>query len=70
MGELVGAWIIPKAGHEDTISRESLEEFARQQLAHFKVPSYWFFTDEYPMTGSGKVQKHILREWAIEKLSK
>jgi len=40
----------------------------RQRVAHFKVPRYVRFTDEFPMTASGKVQKFRLRERAMREL--
>ena len=46
-------------------SEESLRDFCRGQIAHFKVPRYVTFVDEYPMTVTGKVQKYKLREQAI-----
>jgi acyl-CoA synthetase (AMP-forming)/AMP-acid ligase II len=41
-------------------------EFARQHLAHYKVPRSVTFTDELPKTGSGKILKRELRApfWA------
>jgi fatty-acyl-CoA synthase len=39
-----------------------LEQFTRDRLAPFKVPKRWVFTDEFPMTASGKVQKFLVRE--------
>ena len=49
-------------------SEESLRDFCRGQIAHFKVPRYIAFVDEYPMTVTGKVQKYKLREQAIADL--
>ena len=34
----------------------------KEQLAAFKVPRTWVFVDAFPLTGSGKVQKFVLRE--------
>jgi fatty-acyl-CoA synthase len=39
-----------------------LAMFTRGRLAPHKVPKGWVFTDELPMTASGKVQKFILRD--------
>jgi hypothetical protein len=33
-------------------------------MARYKIPKHIFFTDSYPMTASGKVQKFKLREQA------
>jgi fatty-acyl-CoA synthase len=37
-------------------------------VAHFKVPRYVRFTDEFPMTVTGKIQKFRMREIAIAEL--
>jgi fatty-acyl-CoA synthase len=34
----------------------------RERLASFKVPRIWVFLDAFPLTGSGKIQKFVLRE--------
>jgi len=40
------------------------------QISHFKIPKYIFIEkDGFPLTASGKVQKHILREMAIQRIS-
>lgn len=35
------------------------------QMAHFKIPRYFHFVDEFPMTANGKVRKVAMREQAI-----
>jgi acyl-coenzyme A synthetase/AMP-(fatty) acid ligase len=35
-------------------------------LAPYKVPHLIYFVDEFPMTGSGKVQKRLLRELCLD----
>lgn len=59
-GEQVGAWVIVKEGKE--ITESEIIEFCRGNIAHFKIPKYVFFTDNFPMTLSGKIQKYILRD--------
>ena len=36
-------------------------------MAHYKVPEYVDFVEEFPMTASGKIQKFKLREAAVER---
>ena len=43
-------------------------EHCRGKIASFKVPRHALFIDELPMTASGKVQKHKLRDLALERL--
>ena len=45
-----------------------MREFCRGQIAHFKIPRYIKFVDEFPMTVTGKVQKFKMRERAIAEL--
>jgi fatty-acyl-CoA synthase len=47
---------------------EQLREFCRGRLAHYKVPRYVTFVEEYPMTVTGKIQKFKIREQAVEAL--
>jgi fatty-acyl-CoA synthase len=65
-GEEVCAWIKLREG--ETASAEEIREFCRDKIAHFKIPRYILFVDEYPMTITGKVQKYKMREQSIEKL--
>jgi fatty-acyl-CoA synthase len=62
MGEQVGAFIRPAPG--ESIDRGELFAYLREHLSPQKTPRYWFEVNEYPMTGSGKIQKFSLRqEW-------
>jgi fatty-acyl-CoA synthase len=65
-GEQVMAWIQLHADQQ--ASEEELREFCKQQMAHFKVPQYIWFVQEFPMTVTGKLQKFRMREIAMEKL--
>ena len=49
-----------------TADAELLEQFSRDQLAPYKVPKRWVFTDELPRTASGKVQKFLLRDTLLQ----
>ena len=41
--------------------------FARDKIANFKVPRYVEIVDQFPLTGSGKVQKFKQKAYAVEK---
>jgi fatty-acyl-CoA synthase len=41
---------------------DELHAWCRDRLARHKIPTQWFVTDEFPLTGSGKVQKFLLRD--------
>jgi fatty-acyl-CoA synthase len=63
-GEQIAAVLKLRAG----FGRPTLEEFTsflRQQIAPHKTPVFWAFTDQLPMTPSGKLQKFVLRERAV-----
>lgn len=63
-GEEVMAWIILKEGEETTA--EEIREYCNGKISKHKIPRYIEFTDAYPMTASGKIQKYRLKEKAIE----
>ncbi|HVV36487.1 MAG TPA: AMP-binding protein [Acidimicrobiales bacterium] len=65
MGEEVAAWISLREGAAEP-SEDELRTFCRERLAHFKVPRYWKFVADFPMTVTGKVQKFKMREAAVE----
>ncbi|MEB3841317.1 fatty acid CoA ligase family protein [Pseudomonas guariconensis] len=65
-GEEIVAWIRLHPGH--VASEEELREWAKARIAHFKVPRYFRFVEEFPMTVTGKVQKFRMREISIEAL--
>jgi fatty-acyl-CoA synthase len=59
-GEEIAAFVIRKDGVD--ISEEQIRDFCRGQISRYKIPKYVFFVEEYPMTGSSKIQKYKLRE--------
>ena len=67
-GEAVGAFIILHEGVEMTDI--DVREFCNGQIARFKIPKYIFFVKEFPMTGSGKIQKFKLKELGLELCAK
>jgi len=65
-GEELLAAIILKAGAE--LSEEDVRVYCKNQISHQKIPRYIQFTQSFPMTASGKVQKFVLRENAVKSL--
>jgi len=63
-GEQVLACIRVKP-HE-TLTEEEVRDYCEGKIAHYKIPRYIQFVDEYPMTASGKIQKFKLREQALQ----
>ena len=66
VGEEVMAWLMLKPG--ETATEEEVREFCRGKIAHYKVPRYVKFVSEFPMTVTGKIQKFVMRDMAIEEL--
>jgi long-chain acyl-CoA synthetase len=60
LGEVVVAFVVLHEGA--TVDADALGHFVRERLAEFKVPAALHVIDEIPRTGSGKIQRHRLRE--------
>jgi fatty-acyl-CoA synthase len=65
-GEELCAWV--RLNDDVTCDEEELRAFCKASLAHYKVPRYVVFVDEFPMTVTGKIQKYKMREDTIERL--
>ena len=66
-GEEVCAWIMLKPGQ--ALDEEGVKKFCQGQIAHYKVPRYVRFVDEFPMTVTGKVQKFVMRDAMVNALT-
>ena len=60
-GEAVAAWIRLRA----PLTEEELLVWCKSSIAHYKVPMYVTFVEQYPMTVTGKIQKFKMREEEI-----
>ncbi|HLW54654.1 MAG TPA: long-chain-fatty-acid--CoA ligase [Candidatus Angelobacter sp.] len=58
-GEAPRAFVVLKAGA--AVTEDELRDFAREKMAHFKVPHVFMFVNELPKTATGKIQKYVLR---------
>lgn len=65
-GEEVMAWVKLHPGVKATA--EELRAFCDQKIAHYRIPRYWKFVDDFPMTISGKIRKVEMREISIKEL--
>lgn len=65
-GEEVMAWVKIRKGFE--ITEDELLNYCKGRIAHYKVPKYWKFVDEFPMTISGKIRKVEMREISVKEL--
>jgi long-chain acyl-CoA synthetase len=60
MGEAVKAILVLKRGM--TATESEIIDFCKENLAGYKKPKSVEFRDELPLTGSGKIQKNLIRE--------
>lgn len=65
-GEEVCAWI--KLKPSECLTKDDVLAFCKGQIAHYKIPRYVEFVDQFPMTVTGKVQKYLMRKEATERL--
>ncbi len=65
-GEEVVAYVQLKPG--ETATEKELKTFCEGKIAYYKIPVSFLFTEEYPTTPSGKIQKYKLREAAVHQL--
>ncbi len=65
-GEEIVAWVKLHPGQ--AVEGETLREFCKGRIAHFKIPRHVKFVDDFPMTISGKVQKFRMREISVVEL--
>jgi fatty-acyl-CoA synthase len=52
----------------ESLTEEEVRGFCQDQIAHYKIPKYIRFTNEYPMTVTGKIQKYLMRQISISEL--
>jgi len=57
-GETVKAWVVLKPKQEATV--EELQDWCRERLAPYKVPTQVEFRDELPKTTVGKILRREL----------
>ncbi len=65
-GEKVAVWIMVKDGRE--LDEDDIHKYCDGQIAHYKIPHYIRFVDEFPMTVTGKIQKFVMRDQMSEAL--
>ncbi|MEM9501617.1 MAG: AMP-binding protein [Pseudomonadota bacterium] len=60
-GEIVVCFM-RRADGTDRPEDDDLKSFVRERLSPQKTPAHWIWVEEFPLTGSGKVQKFALAE--------
>ena len=59
-GEVIGCFFRSE-GDKAIVARE-LHDFCRERLSPQKTPTVWCRVEEFPMTGSRKIQKYKIRD--------
>jgi fatty-acyl-CoA synthase len=62
LAEVPVAFVIKEV--DAVLTAQDVLDCLRNRIARFKIPRRVFFVDAFPMTGSGKIQKYLLREQA------
>jgi non-ribosomal peptide synthetase component E (peptide arylation enzyme) len=65
LGERNCLCVVPKPGAE--IELGEMVAFLRGQVADYKLPESLERFDELPLTGTGKLRRHVLRDWVLER---
>jgi fatty-acyl-CoA synthase len=65
-GEALCAWIVLRPGTAATAAE--LRQHCEGEIAHYKIPRYFEFVEEFPMTVTGKIQKFVMRDAMIARL--
>jgi len=63
-GEVIACFF--RTENNQQIAASELHDFCRQQLSPQKTPTIWCQTETFPMTGSGKIQKYVIRDRYLE----
>jgi fatty-acyl-CoA synthase len=64
-GEVVACFMRTGEGASRPEAGE-LRSFVRQRLSPQKTPAHWIWVDEFPLTGSGKIQKFAMSEAFVD----
>jgi len=65
-GEELCAWVKMKPGL--VMTEQEVKDYCKGKIAHFKIPKYVMFVDDFPMSVTGKIQKFRMREDSIRTL--
>ncbi|WP_048150164.1 AMP-binding protein [Methanolacinia paynteri] len=65
-GEELMAWV--KVKDKQQLTGDEIKEFCDGKIARYKIPRYYKFVDDFPMTVAGKIRKHEMQEISIKEL--
>jgi len=50
------------------MTEQDVKDYCKGKIAHYKIPRYVMFVNEFPITISGKIQKFKMRDESIRVL--
>jgi fatty-acyl-CoA synthase len=62
-GEIVTCFVRLSPGA--TLDKAALVAHCRKHMAAIKTPAHWWEIQTWPLTGSGKIQKFVLRDRVV-----
>jgi len=66
-GEIIKAFIVPKAQFKKSVQADEIIAWTRQNISPYKVPKSIEFVDDLPMSGAGKVLRRVLLDGELKK---
>ncbi|MDJ0614794.1 MAG: AMP-binding protein [Rhizobiaceae bacterium] len=66
-GEIVCAWVVAS---DPDLKADSVRDFCKDKISHFKIPTHVVLKDTLPMTVTGKPQKFIMQEQMVQALER
>jgi len=70
VGEVVKAFIVIDPARQGQVTAEDIQQWAKDKMAGYKIPSVIEFREELPTTLVGKILRRVLREEELAKLDK
>jgi long-chain acyl-CoA synthetase len=70
VGEVVKAFVVLDPAKKGQIKPEDIQEWAKDKMTHYKIPSIIEFRDELPVTLVGKILRRVLKQEEMEKAKK
>jgi len=70
VGEVVKAFIVLDPKKKGAVTAEQIQEWAKDKMALYKIPSIIEFRDELPTTLVGKILRRVLKQEEMAKAKK
>jgi long-chain acyl-CoA synthetase len=70
VGEYVKAFVVLAPEAKGQVTAEAIQEWAKDKMSHYKIPSAIEFREELPTTMVGKILRRVLKEEEKAKLKK